>query len=259
MVVLVFFLGGLFFVDFGEGVAESEGALSGLLVEVLLVFVIVIFWEECLGLLVLGTLALFELGVLLHFGCLELLAVGSRTLISFDFRLYLRLRALLQNWLVFLRVEAVVHVDVVEGLVKLSLVLVGLLFLLLLEVVLYLGELLRFLLLDLCFLGLHFGLNLFDLRLFEFLSLILDFLDFLFHARGRLFILFLVDVFVVELDFGYFFEFDLGDFLVDIFEFGLVLLLQLILLLLDGCPYLLDPLLELLLKFLQLIFVEKNC
>ena len=95
--------------------------------------------------------------------------------------------------------------------------------------------------------------------MFEFLGLILNVLDLLLHPARRLLVLLLVHILIVEFDFGYFFELYLGDFLVDVLEFGLVLLLQLVLFLFNGGPNFLDPLLELLLELLQLVLIEEDC
>lgn len=94
--------------------------------------------------------------------------------------------------------------------------------------------------------------------MFEFLGLVLNVLDLLLHPARRLLVLLLVYILIVEFDFGYFFELYLGDFLVDVLEFGLVLLLQLVLFLLNSGPNFLDPLLELLLELLQLVLIEED-
>ena len=151
---------------------------------------------------------------------------------------------------------SVIHVDVVEGIVQLLLIFVVLHFLLILEIIFDLRQHFRFLCLDVLFLTLYFFLDLCNLFLFKRLSLLLDLLNLFLHLRSCLLVLLLV--FVRQLNFSYFFKFDLSHIFINLLQPGLIILLKLILLLLDGGPDLLNPLLELFLKFLQFVLVEEH-
>lgn len=154
-------------------------------------------------------------------------------------------------------VEAIVHVDVIEHLIHVLLVLLRLQLLLLAEIVFDLRKHLGLLLLYFFLLGLQFLLSLGNLLLLEHFGLLFDLLDLLLHFLNSFLVLLFVDVLVGKFDLSNLLEFDLGDVFVYLLELCLIAFLKSVLLLLDRGPDLLNTLLEFFFEFCELVVVQE--